>query len=344
MKRQQMPISRQPLDRRATLRSGFTLVELLVVIAIIAILVSLIMPAVQQARAAARKSQCQNNLKQISLALHNFHDTNGAFPPARLVLNTSRESNETATLVGLDEPSWLVRILPHLEQTAMFEEWDLYKPYGLHDEATRQKSLPVFLCPERHAGTNAVSPDERKLILFPCGCPGGFQVILGGAVADYVANHGDNSPGASGLDSDFYWGGNGTGVIISSTPKMVGDTVKPGWLDQISIRDIDDGTSNTLMVGEPHVPRGELNKSPYNGPAYYGRHVTHFARIGGPGIPVAHSQDDQRGTVYSFGSGHTGYVNFGMADGSVRAISTNISTRLLANLANRNDGQSVGSF
>lgn len=325
-------------------RSGFTLIELLVVIAIIAILVGMLVPAVQQARAAARRAQCQNNLKQLALALHNFHDTERAFPPARLIRDVNRYPNDTGTLAGLDEPSWLIRLLPYLEQTSMASEWDVYKTFGEHSQQIRSRSVSTYLCPERHSGDTAVAPDLSVEVFLPCGCPGGVQVTPGGAVADYVGNHGDNSPGASGLSTDFYWGGNGTGVLISSRPKMSGEVLKPGWLDRISISDIKDGTSNTLLLGEPHVPRGELNRSPYNGPAYFGRHLTNFCRIGGPGIPLAHGPDDQRGMTYSFGSSHTSYINFALADGSVRAISTHLSTRILASLAHRSDGNTVGDF
>lgn len=72
------------------------------------------------------------------------------------------------------------------------------------------------------------------------------------------------------------------------------------------------------MVGEPFIPDGEMTKSPYNGPAYFGRHFQNFTRIGGPGVPLAHNSTDQRGTLYSFGSAHTGVVQFALADGSVR--------------------------
>ena len=134
-------------------RSGFTLIELLVVIAIIGVLIAILLPAVQQARAAARRSQCQNNLKQIGLALHQFHDTQGAFPPARIVQDGIRTLSGNGTTTGVDEPSWLIRILPHLEQSALYSEWDLYKPFGSHSLTVRQTVVQTYLCPERHAGT-----------------------------------------------------------------------------------------------------------------------------------------------------------------------------------------------
>lgn len=325
-------------------RSGFTLIELLVVVAIIGILIAILLPAVQQARAAARRAQCQNNLKQLGLALHQFHDAYGAFPPARLVLDGVRTLSTNGTTSGMDEPSWLIHILPHLEQSALYNSWDVYKPFGAQSIDVRRTVVQAFLCPERHGGTSPIAPDSSVEITFPCGCGGGVQYIPGGAVVDYVGNHGDPSPGAIGLSTDFYWGGRGTGVIISSRPKLKGSDVVPGWEDKVAIRDINDGTSNTVMVGEPFIPDGEMTKSPYNGPAYFGRHFQNFTRIGGPGVPLAHNSTDQRGTLYSFGSAHTGVVQFALADGSVRGISTSISSSVLGDLCNRSDGSAVSDF
>ncbi len=324
--------------------AGFTLIELLVVIAIIGVLVALLLPAVQQARAAARRTQCRNNLKQIGLALHQFHDTYGAFPPARIVQDGVRTLSSDGTTTGMDEPSWLIHILPHLEQSALYSNWDLYKTFGQHPLNVRQTVVQTYLCPERHAGTSPIAPDASVVVSLPCGCPGGVQIIPGGAVVDYVGNHGDSSPGAVGQPTDFYWGGRGTGVIISSRPKMKGTDTSPGWEDKVAIRDITDGTSNTVMVGEPFIPDGEMTKSPYNGPAYFGRHFQNFTRIGGPGVPLAHNDSDQRGTLYSFGSAHAGVVQFALADGSVRGISTSISSGVLGDLCHRSDGSPAGEF
>ena len=94
-------------------RSGLTLVELIVVLACVGLLMALLLPAIQQARAAGRRLQCQNNLKQIGLALHGFHDVHDAFPPARLSVNSQYEGN-LGEVRGLDEPSWPVRLLPFL--------------------------------------------------------------------------------------------------------------------------------------------------------------------------------------------------------------------------------------
>jgi prepilin-type N-terminal cleavage/methylation domain-containing protein len=327
-------------------RCGFTLIELLVVIAIIAILMALLAPAVQQAREAARRTSCRNNLKQIALATSNFHDTFGAFPPARLVNvpQMARGMTEFGTLWGIDEPSWLVRILPYLEQSGFFAEWDIYRPFAEHEETTRMRVVPAFLCPSRRNAGDAVTPDHTVQIFSPCGCPGGVQFTPGGAVVDYGGNHGDTSPGAVGEETDFYWGGNGTGVIISSRRKVENDVPMRDWLDRVRISDVTDGTSNTLLVGELHVPRESRSTSPYNGPAYYGRQVTNFTRLGGPGAPLAHHPGDQRADLFSFGSEHPGVCHFALADGSVRGVSTAVSTRILARLAHRNDGLPVGEF
>ncbi|WP_417376396.1 DUF1559 domain-containing protein [Gimesia maris] len=332
-------------NQQRLIRSGFTIIELLVAIAIIGLLIALLLPAVQQARAAARKTQCANNLKQLGLATHSFHDTHGAFPPARLILNVPRTAIDNGgMLVGLDEPTWLVRLLPFMEQSSLHAQWDEYLTYGLNPKSARQQALSVFLCPERHSVDTAVVDEEIITITAPCGCPAGTQTVPGGAVADYAANHGDLSPGAISQPTDFYWGGNGTGVIISSRPMGDESGIERNWLDKVRIADVTDGASNTLLIGENHVLGTWKNKTPFNGPAYLGRHLTNFSRIAGPGVPLGHHQNDSRAGSYSFGSSHSGYVQFTMADGSVRTISTSINTRLLGHLANRHDGETIGEF
>ena len=333
-------------------RGGFTLIELLVVIAIIAVLVGILLPAVQQARSAARRTQCLNNLRQISIALHSFHDSRQKFPPARLIsYRTTNVSDQRGAEPALDEPTWLAHILPYIEQSAMADEWDLYAPFGSQPKAVRMRAVSTYLCPERHSLSNAVADDVSVEVVLPCGCVAGRQFVPGGSVSDYVGNHGDNSPGAFGRETDFFWGGRGTGVLISSRPLLappLKDDDKPvvrqDWMDTIAISDIKDGTSHTLMVGESYIPDGQTLKAPWNGPAFLGRYLTHFARIGGPGIPIAHGPHDQRGTMYSFGSAHNGMAQFAWADGSATAISSSISTQVLASICNRSDGLQFPGF
>jgi hypothetical protein len=155
-----------------------------------------------------------------------------AFPPARLILNVPRPADTNVPLPGMDEPSWLVWILPQVEQTAFATEWDLFAPYAVQPASARNRALAVFLCPDRHSADSAVTAPETVVLTLPCGCPAGSQEIPGGAVVDYAGNHGDLSPGASGLPTDFYWGGKGTGVLISSRPKETNGTVERDWIDR----------------------------------------------------------------------------------------------------------------
>ena len=135
--------------------NAFTLVELMVVIAIIGILIGMSLPAVQQVREAARRTDCLNNLRQIGLATHMFHDSQGAFPPARLAVSPG------ASLQGEGPESWFVRILPFVEQANLYELWDLTVPY--EQQTNRAISTPIesFLCSSRHSVSNANAPDTE---------------------------------------------------------------------------------------------------------------------------------------------------------------------------------------
>lgn len=126
-------------------RTAFTLVELLVVIAIIGILVALLLPAVQQAREAARRLQCQNNLKQLGLALHNYHDSRLTFPPSSIWSNLSLTQTKNNGNLG---PNWVILILPYLEQQGLYDSFNFKQPISHADNmAARSTVLQVMLCP-----------------------------------------------------------------------------------------------------------------------------------------------------------------------------------------------------
>lgn len=325
---------------------AFTLIELMVVIAIIGLLVGLLLPAVQSAREAARSMQCKNNLHQIALASHMFHDTVGAFPPARY---QPRPDAPPERSCGGTETTWLVRIMPYLEQRGAEQRWEYSVPYADHSEEVRTYTLANYCCPSRRAPSDAVgagilSGATTTWITLPCGCripvstPGSQSVS--GAVGDYGGNHGDLSAGSFGLPTDFYYGGNGSGVIISSHARCNSKT-PTDWTDKLRMKDVTDGLSNTFLAGEMHVPLGKLGQSPEDAFIFNGDHVFNSTRVAGPTVPIVQDNRDTKNGLVSWGSWHPGVCHFALADGSVRAISKSMDTQTLGRLGNRHDGEVV---
>lgn len=163
------------------------------------------------------------------------------------------------------------------------------------------------------------------------------STLISGAVGDYGANHGDLSPGSYGLPTDFYYGGNGTGVIISSQAKCNSNS-PVDWIDRIDSADVTDGLSNTVLIGEMHVPMGKLGQAGLDAFIYNGDIVFNSARVGGPTVPIVQNPRDEGNGLVSWGSWHTGVCNFTFADGSVRTIANTIDTETLGFLCNRSEG------
>jgi len=325
---------------------AFTLVELLVTLGIIGILVALLLPAVQSAREAARATQCKNNLVQISLATQLFHDVNGAYPPARY---QPRPGDPAQYACGGEETTWLVRILSFLERQSARDAWDFGAKYSQHSDAVRTTAPSIYWCPTRRSSATAVGAGMMltttiTYITLPCGCrvptKGQGTALVSGAVGDYGGNHGDLSPGSFGLPTDFYYGGNGTGVIISSRANC--DGARPvDWIDRVTTASVLDGLSNTLLSGEMHVPLGKLGQSPGDNFIFNGDFVFNMTRVGGPTVPIASDPRAEGNALVAWGSWHPLVCQFAFCDGSVRAVRTTIDTEVLGNLSNREDGHGI---
>jgi prepilin-type N-terminal cleavage/methylation domain-containing protein/prepilin-type processing-associated H-X9-DG protein len=313
-------------------RWGFTLIELLVVIAIIAVLIGLLLPAVQKVREAAARTRCSNNLKQIALGMHNFHDSYGALPWGR-------------SKGALDSISWAATVLPYIEQQTVWarftdpvingtsypmitrpESAASFPRFTTHNiirtqfwepaNAPMKAPVPVYVCPSRRGSmVSEVTIDGNSRTQGICG--------------DYGVNYGSGTATADANNGSFRWNsGNDVGLKIT---------------------DLVDGTTNTFLLGEKHVRPEMLGKSPLPGvranpittptdndtSIYSSLPWDVSGRKAGTGFLLAISPND----VYAaqFGSWHSGVVNFAFGDGSVRGIRSSTPGSTLAVLAGRDD-------
>ena len=306
-----------------TTRRAFTLIELLVVIAIIAILIALLLPAVQQAREAARRTQCRNNLKQMGLALHNYHDVYKMFP-ASFYRDWPHNSSTNPT-PGRPGWGWGVMLLPYIDQGPLFNALDVNNKRLDGNAATKtlcQTPLAAYRCPS-DGGPN-LNPNRGDYGL-------STYVAVFGALYDQAA------PSSGALVYGSRLNG-GTGLFSPSS--------------DVRIRDITDGTSNTLAIGEMGIgPNGVRDASGnlriYTGAVWAGVATDSTSNVSTAlslcgikaGTDAKFRKINARDSSNSWNSKHTGGMHFLVADGSVRFISENLDSVVTDRVADRADGE-----
>ncbi len=314
-----------PVRGPAAARAAFTLIELLVVIAIIAILIGLLVPAVQQVRESAARTQCANNLKQLALACHAYHDAYKRFP-----LNSLYTYDPTAP-----NWSWLAHLLPYVEQGNLYQQANV----AGNPASNLNQRLPViawrvglFLCPSDPLSESGPRTDVGNYNL--------ADPVLGqlpGGVTNYRGNLGANWGGAA-PGQPGWWGtdprwcnpdANGNYDGCGAGDGMIWDSNR-----SLRITDVRDGTSNTFLIGETRVGWCVLTSWAHSDSA-----------IATCAIPPNVKQPDgteypmqQWWNTYSFSSVHPGGVQFAMTDGSIRFVIDSIDLATYRAMATRSRG------
>jgi len=331
---------------------GFTLIELLVVIAIIAVLIGLLLPAVQAAREAARRAQCVNNLKQLGLASHNYHDVAGKFPTGMYLHPVMGPT----TGLAWNNASWLVLLLPQVEQQPLFNSvnfsmmmgpfigggwrWSPMYAVGDPNSTVRLTVLNSLICPSDDSpNIDNFNPDDMSNVT--------------AAGTSYVGNMGDNCLACGGGLNDRL--GQvilcadqnlpcrlpqlGHARITDAQPNNgspAGSGIYWAWGSDVGINMVTDGTSNTFMAGEQIRKITRWN-------AWVGAN----AAIGSTAVrlnyKVVPANVEDWPHQYTFRSNHPGGANFCMADGSVKFIKTTINFNIYQALSTRGNGEIVSS-
>ncbi|MBS0206799.1 MAG: DUF1559 domain-containing protein [Planctomycetes bacterium] len=346
---QLLPAGQKPYRRR-----GFTLIELLVVIAIIAVLIALLLPAVQQAREAARRTQCKNNLKQLGLAMHSYHDTFNTMPPGWIGRSSGNYSGF----------GWCSMLLPYFDQAPL---------YNILAQSTSVPNMMTGLAANSSVAT--LRTTDSVLSALRCPSDSGSNTAITQATGTTVQFGRSNYPAVCGFDptlqgSSLTWGLPATTGIATASQRM-----GSFWVNQTTvmwggvfgentrkgIRDMSDGSSNVLLVGERYTPAESssgmaatiagdciwagtpLTASPTSGSwlqalvvGECSTRINFGTSTSGGGAP--------RADTAGFGSLHTGGSHFTMGDGSVRFLSENVDTNTYRCLSRINDGNIVGDF
>jgi prepilin-type N-terminal cleavage/methylation domain-containing protein len=330
-------------------KRGFTLIELLVVIAIITILIALLLPAVQAAREAARRTQCKNNMKQLVLGLHNYHDTQLTFPPGYVTRVTLGSQTN-------GEAAWGCLILPYIEQANIFEkldfrvEMDVVPNVNMVDEP-----VSTFRCPTDNAPVQATDeglnfggatlpPHVKSGLSNYLACAGPGNLLVGGVLAS--VNDGTPLDPQDNTNVDF------GGMFFGNSRNRMGD--------------MRDGNSNTALIAE-HYSRtgrsgGQENAGlPEGAGQYTEANNCHgywaFADSGDASdvlFDMRHGVNGSRAANLGFnlGAGNEGDVSsrheagaqIGLGDGAVRFVANTVDPNILDNLANRRDGKILGDY
>ena len=330
-------------------RPAFTLIELLVVIAIIAILIGLLLPAVQKVREAAARMKCQNNLKQLGVALHNYHSSFERFPPAGKSYGVNGSVNTAA--YGTPDPiafnhSGLMILLPYVEQANIHSKWN---QNGASCNVVRpvMTAYTTLATPNATASGNAALSATR-LSLFNCPSDNGDPFI---ATAD-LPNYGPEAPASGTIlpaktNYEFvvsaneiinkYWGS-----APSAQKRVFGQN------STTRVTDITDGSSNTLAMGEQtlETTNGRTSCWAYRGYLGYGTDPVGAYNVTTParGLNVwkystGAVTPGKRASWYNTASLHTGGVNFLLGDGSVRFLNESIDVATLSSLCTMSNGE-----
>ncbi len=325
---------------------GFTLIELLVVIAIIAILIGLLLPAVQKVREAAARMSCSNNLKQLGIALHSYHDANLKMPPG-----CQPDKDSAGNAINSWGSSWKVYILPYIEQDNIYNKWTFTGSSGYSNAANIQyvnnKTIKTYRCP------SSPLPDYS-----PYSNTSGFLEMF----TSYTGVSG------SSIDSGLVSGGGG-GIVSG------GGILYPN--SKVTMVGITDGTSNTIIVGEQSDHLRDAANAPIPGgfgaitsqgphgwtmgangdnrepPSYQNggdnrefncTTTRYMINQRGLGNSCSNGTCDNTGTNIPYSSGHTGGAQMLFADGGVRFLTASTQLATLYSLSSRSGGEIVPNY